>query len=418
MQQAVETKPLAGVIPRARLDQIADGLAIALAVSLPWSSSATSIFAALWLLAVLPTLDWARLREIVLSPAGGLPIVFTLLALLGILWSQAPFGDRFASVVPFARMLAIPLLMCQFVRSPRGPLVLYALLASCTVLLILSYWVYAFGGAAWNPIPSKQPGVPVKDYIVQSGLFTICAFALIELAAGLWQRRGLAIGLLLLSVAFLVNIAMVVTGRTAILVIGVLLVLFALRRSSWKTSAAVLAAGIVLAAIAWAASPYLRERVTGVITEVRDYQNMNAATSSGQRLELWSNAIKLIARAPVIGYGTGALAATFRDATQGDRSIVPNADNPHNQTFTVGIQLGLLGVAVLYALWLWHLLLFRGGGWAGWVGMVVVAQSVVGSMVNSYLFDFTPGWTYVVCVGVAGGLVLRQNTAAGVTDRA
>ncbi len=62
MQQAVETKPLAGVIPRARLDQIADGLAIALAVSLPWSSSATSIFAALWLLAVLPTLDWARLR--------------------------------------------------------------------------------------------------------------------------------------------------------------------------------------------------------------------------------------------------------------------------------------------------------------------------------------------------------------------
>ena len=38
---------------------VADGLVVALAVSLPWSTSATSILAVFWLLALIPTLRWA-----------------------------------------------------------------------------------------------------------------------------------------------------------------------------------------------------------------------------------------------------------------------------------------------------------------------------------------------------------------------
>ncbi len=409
MQQANEAKPIAGVVPRERLERIADGLAVALAISLPWSSSATGILAALWFLVVLPTLGGSRWREIVPSPAGGLPIAFTLLALLGVLWSQAPVGDRFASVVPFARLLAIPLLMCQFARSPRGHYVIFGLIASGTVLLIASFWSYT----NWFPLVPKQPGVPVKDYIVQSGLFTICAFALFEIATDRWsnQRHRVAALLFLLAAAFLANIAIIATGRTALLVIALLLVLLALRRRTWRGAAAVLCVGVVFAAFAWMVSPYLRHRVTAVANEIQEYQTQRATTSSGQRLEMWDTAIKLMARAPIIGHGTGALAAAFKTMTHGDQSVIPNADNPHNQTFTVGIQLGLIGVALLYALWLFHFLLFRGSGWVAWFGMVVVVQSAVGSLVNSYLFDFTPGWTYAVCVGVAGGMMLRRTTA-------
>ena len=36
--------------------------------------------------------------------------------------------------------------------------------------------------------------------------------------------------------------------------------------------------------------------------------------------------------------------------------------NPHNQTFNVAMQWGIIGVVVLYAMWLLHLLLFRGEG--------------------------------------------------------
>ena len=37
---------------------------------------------------------------------------------------------------------------------------------------------------------------------------------------------------------------------------------------------------------------------------------------------------------------------------------------------------------------------------------------LVGSLFNSFLFDFTEGWLYVLGVGVAGGMVLRQFDAA------
>ena len=43
--------------------RIADGLAVAMAVALPWSTSATGICIILWLVALLPTLDGAAIRR-------------------------------------------------------------------------------------------------------------------------------------------------------------------------------------------------------------------------------------------------------------------------------------------------------------------------------------------------------------------
>ena len=69
----------------------------------------------------------------------------------------------------------------------------------------------------------------------------------------------------------------------------------------------------------------------------------------------------------------------------------------------------MLGAVVLWAMWIAHLLLFRGGGLADWVGLVVVVQNIVGSLFNSHLFDFVQGWVYVFGVGVAGGMVLQAR---------
>jgi len=65
-------------------------------------------------------------------------------------------------------------------------------------------------------------------------------------------------------------------------------------------------------------------------------------------------------------------------------------------------------------MWVAHILLFlRGEGLAAWIGLVVVTQNVVGSLFNSHLFDFLQGWTYVVGIGVTGGMVLRVQDAIG-----
>ena len=139
--------------------------------------------------------------------------------------------------------------------------------------------------------------------------------------------------------------------------------------------------------------------------------------SAGERLVYWTKSVKFIRAAPVFGHGTGSIHDQFRRSTAGQTGMAAEAAaNPHNQTLAVGIQLGLVGIALLIAMWIAHLMLFRSATFAAWVGLVVVIQNIVGSLFNSHLFDFTHGWVYVVGVGVAGGVVLKELLAAAGAD--
>src|SRR5262245_3466430 len=99
---------------RARLATIADGLAGAVAVSLPWSTSATGILIVLWLVAVVPTLDVASVRRELVTAAGGLPVLLWALGAVGMLWADASWSDRLDGLGSFHKLLVIPLLLAQF----------------------------------------------------------------------------------------------------------------------------------------------------------------------------------------------------------------------------------------------------------------------------------------------------------------
>jgi O-antigen ligase len=65
--------------------------------------------------------------------------------------------------------------------------------------------------------------------------------------------------------------------------------------------------------------------------------------------------------------------------------------NPHNQTFAIAIQLGVMGTLALWAMWIAHFLLFRSGGITAWLGTVIVVDNVVCSTVHS---RFIPAQTH------------------------
>jgi hypothetical protein len=107
--------------------------------------------------------------------------------------------------------------------------VLGGFLVSCTALLVVS-WLLTM----W-PVyvrPNSRPGVPVKDYIIQSSEFLICAFALVHLSIGAWRERRprAAVALAALALVFLLNIAFVATARSTFVIFVVLLVVVALQR--------------------------------------------------------------------------------------------------------------------------------------------------------------------------------------------
>jgi hypothetical protein len=195
MSEPVIARSTLSAVSGARLQRIADVLAVAVAASLPWSVSATSILVVLWLLTLIPTLEISALRRALLLPAGGLPVALVLLGVVGMAWADVSWADRLHGLNAFAKLAVIPLLMVQFRRSDWGPWVLVGFLVSCTLLLLLS-WAFVLRGpldpsAVWT---QKQPGIPVKDYIAQSGNFTLCAFALIDQALARWKDRRESVG--------------------------------------------------------------------------------------------------------------------------------------------------------------------------------------------------------------------------------
>ena len=49
-----------------------------------------------------------------------MPVALFALALVGTLWSDAPWGARFYAVGPTAKLLVLPVLFYHFERSARG----------------------------------------------------------------------------------------------------------------------------------------------------------------------------------------------------------------------------------------------------------------------------------------------------------
>ena len=406
---------VASPIDRARLAHYADGLMAAVAVSLPWSTSATGILLVIWLLALVPTLEWPELRRELPTAAGGLPVLLFLLGVAGMAWADVSWHARWNGLDSFFKLLVIPLLFAQFRRSERGLWVLGGYLASCFFLLFVSL-VGEFIPPLAAILHEGGDHVLVKNPATQSGEFVTCIFGLLYLAHESFERRRwlwLA-GLLAVALAMLADIFYLATGRTALVVIPVLIVLFAVTQLTFRSGAVVIGMMILLAVSAWYSSPYLEKRTFQIWKNLEKYERKNAANSASERIVFAEKSMQFVLGAPVLGHGTGSIHALFEKSAAGKTGPAASATaNPHNQTFAVAIQLGLLGALVLWAMWIAHLLLFRGEGLAAWVGLVVVAQNIVGSLFNSHLFDFGQGWIYVIGVGVAGGMTLKARAAKG-----
>ncbi len=214
--------------------------------------------------------------------------------------------------------------------------------------------------------------------------------------------------LVAIALSFLVNMAFVIVSRTALVTVPVLLAVFALLHLRWRSIAIIACLAAVLAGLAWLGSPQLRSTIGSFARDYQLYKERNIPTSMGLRMEFWKKSMQFFAEAPVFGHGTGSTRGLFELAATGSKTSATAQviGNPHNQTLNVAVQWGVVGIVVLYAMWLSHLLLFRGDGLVAWIGLLVVVQNIFTSLFNSHLFDFHEGWMYVLGVGIAGGTLL------------
>jgi hypothetical protein len=391
----------------------ADIIAVLTALSLPWSTSLCGIFTVMWLVAVAPTVDLTAFLALLKRPICLFPVALFALAVIGTLWSDAAWGTRFYAVAPTAKLLMLPILFYHYARSPRGLWVFKAFLLSCGLLMVMS-WIVAF-----HPTFTLKPGLDhpergifVKNYIDQSQEFVLCAVALAYPVVILLRARKTVPALLLtaLALSFVVNMAFVIVSRTALVTMPMMIAVFALLHLRWRSIAIIACVVAVLVPLAWLASPQLRQTVESFGRQYQSYKETNATTSMGMRIEFLKKSLRFFAEAPIAGHGTGSTRGLFEQAAIGQTgSAAQIISNPHNQTMNVAVQWGTIGVVILYAMWLAHLLWFRGEGLIAWLGLLVVVQNVFTSLFNSHLFDFHEGWMYVLGVGIAGGTLLGER---------
>lgn len=392
-----------------------DLFAILTVVALPWSTSLTAIFNVAFLLCMVPFLDIRAFLQSLTRPICAAPIAMVLLALAGTLWSEADWGARLYALSPTAKLLVLPALLYHFERSPRGHWIFVAFLVSCALLSVMSWLVAFYPDLTLKP-DHLERGIFVKNYINQSQEFTLCAVGLAyPVAMLLRQKRYWPAALLIaLALSFFVNMAFVVVSRTALVTVPIMFGVFALLHLRWRSIAIISAAVVVGAALAWQASPQLRRTADTFVSDYTRYVEKGEPTSAGLRLEFWRKSLGFFAEAPIVGHGTGSTRRLFEQVATPGGHYQASAEvigNPHNQTLNVAVQWGVIGIAILYAIWILHLRLFRGDGLANWVGLLVVVQNVFTSLFNSHLFDYHEGWMYVIGVGVAGGMVIRAQQA-------
>jgi O-antigen ligase len=397
----------------------ADICAVLVALSLPWSTSLVGIFAMAWLVTVAPTLDVRAFMELLKRPICALPMALFALAVIGTLWSDAAWSVRLYAISPTAKLLMLPLLFYHYERSARGMWVFVAFLVSCTLLMAMSWIVAFYPGLTLKAADVASHGIFVKNYIDQSQEFALCAVVLTYPIITLVREKRILPVFLLSAVAlsFVVNMAFVIVSRTALVTMPIMLVVFALFHLKWRTNVIIFCAVIALGALAWETSPQLRRTVATFQSEYQIYKEQDQATSIGMRLEFWKKSLRFFAEAPILGHGTGSTRELFEQAATGPPVLAAGQviGNPHNQTLNIAVQWGMIGVIILYAMWLVHLLLFHAEGLVAWIGLMVVLQNIFSSLFNSHLFDFHEGWMYVLGVGVAGGMVLKQRTGEAIS---
>jgi O-antigen ligase len=207
----------------------------------------------------------------------------------------------------------------------------------------------------------------------------------------------------------MINVLFVLQGRTgqvvAIAYLAIYLVVHASRFRRYDTRTrwiAGLGAVIVCVCVGAFVMHGKNSRLADTAQEITQYETQNKNTSMGVRIEFYRRSIELIAQRPIAGYGVGSVRTQFeRLASMQTGGRAAMAGNPHNEFFLMGVQLGLIGVA----LFVWFLVAVarackRLTEPARDIANGYLFAFVLGCLANSLLLNFTEGNLFVFLIGI------------------
>lgn len=293
-------------------------------------------------------------------------LLFVLL-FIAIFYGSTPLNQATTTLVKYIDLLFIPIFIFLLSNETVRRLSRYAFLAAMSVTLILSFLVglEIIPVMPWMNYPWTEPGNPAifHSHITQNNMMAFAVFlAALEFRESLTTTRRLIWGIFALF--GIINMLFMVQGRTGYLILFVLfgwLVWTSLARHQhnlgkkwgWKEGSVVLLILTTFAMGTFQFSTRLHDRVSAVIYEYQTWiPGQGETTSTGERLNFYSNTLKIIEDNVLFGVGTGGFSAVFAQQVQGKQINATN--NAHNEYLMISVQTGIFGFALLLFLFYTH----------------------------------------------------------------
>ena len=317
---------------------------------------------------------------------------FALFSLVSIIsffyWSQTREARMsLEDYVTFMMLVPLYLLLRQFSFKLNwlvGLLALVAIVLGCVSIaqfIAMKYYstsILATGRVFWG---RPSGGVNPMRY----GAISLVVMAFSLNAILVLRQKTLWLKLLLVVACCLGLIACLLTQvRGSWLAIPVLMLAYAVylyRAGNPKFIFALVVGGVIVVVVAVASqTPILKKRAQLIVSNIEMYQQGNAQTSIGARIDMFKAAGILIKRNPVFGLGLNSYsdnATEIRKSTPGMSREVGRWANPHNEILQVMVEKGVIGLITL-------LFLFVAPGYLFLLALGRAGDSYVGQQIKYY----------------------------------
>ncbi|MFP3586196.1 O-antigen ligase family protein [Paraburkholderia sp. SIMBA_055] len=399
--------------------------------AVPISTAGVNLGSGLVLLfALLSPEVWRACGKIRTSPTSIVALILFVALALSMAYTSASNDEAFNFLLKYRKLLLLPMLFLVFYGSDRSKwcrVAIWTLFSALTLTMLLTYTNF-FGWTAIGPLhgndPITKPWV-FKDHISAGLMMAFLAYLSMALATG--SPKGIGQWLLrLVALLALVNVLFVLQGRTgqvvAIAYMAVYVVVQLMKfkhqgkRTRWITTAASVMLCMCLVVYSFTAK---NSRLAETQQEITQFEVYNKNTSMGVRLEFYQRSLELILHRPIAGYGVGSVRTEFeRLAKNSSGGRAAMASNPHNEFFLMGVQLGMVGVA----LFAWLLIAIareslRLDTLARTVVYGYLFAFVIGCFANSLLLNFTEGNLFIFLIGILLASGPRREDTNGSAER-
>ncbi len=387
-----------------KLDDINKWLLMLMAFFIPLSTALTNVVLALFFLFWMLDNISDRFQRWVLvlksNPVAFMGLVFFLIHVAGVLYSNGGKERISESLMDGAKFLFISLAMIYFKDKQYHTRLLFSFSLAMGLTLLLSCLLWMDRLPGFIPVKGGPQDCTIfLNHIAQNLFMAYMAF-LAAVQARAANRYGQKILWGVFSLLALINVLFMVGGMTGHLVAGVLFLYFFL---SWGRTKSLIAAGLVLiifGIFAWmnpSNSIFLRSKTAIEETKAWEYgKKASGKSSSGLRLEFYTNTVKIIKENPVFGTGTGGFENAYKRLTE--KTGMNPTDNPHNEYLMTTAQFGLVGLAALLG---FFRVQWRSAGFFEDSTKTALARGFVlailfAAMVSSPLQDNAEGWFFAL----------------------